>query len=448
MAIPDDTKAKPKFSKSDTRYWQAKVTQTTQGGWTAKNFSIRFSAHGTQRLVTLTATTRKEAATEAKQLWLEVKANGWGAADGFSRKKTLPSPNTMEANPDASPPRVTVSQLLDSARSILVDVRPRSMAEYIRALRTIVSQANGINRSGSGGLVRWRGEIDQHDLLLFTRDVVQSWIALRMGSEHDASVSAKRTVKSILQNAQSLFKADVLSDLERRIGIRIESPFKNLRRPAPKTVRHQSKFDLDALLDDARQELRGGNSIQFQIWKILLLTVAGGLRRGELDRLRWRNIDLKSNCIYVSESEGEAKTATSIGGVKLDDEVVREIERWPKGSPDDYVIPSCKDPQIPQYRAGMHFWDAIGWLRDYEVNGEKPFSSSKVQKPLHELRKEAGSRVYNTHGLHAAKVFLRHDNIETTSRHYLDSTPRFAVEIGNAIKPKERESQVAIQEVH
>ena len=93
--------------------------------------------------------------------------------------------------------------------------------------------------------------------------------------------------------------------------------------------------------------------------------------------------------------------------------------------------PEDRHPTMKQVRAGSHFQRACAWLRAFSHDGKEPLAS--VQKPLHELRKEAGSIVAERFGLHAAKVFLRHVDIGTTSTYYLDSN-RVASGIGKFLR--------------
>jgi integrase len=51
-------------------------------------------------------------------------------------------------------------------------------------------------------------------------------------------------------------------------------------------------------------------------------------------------------------------------------------------------------------------------------------------KPLHTLRKEYGSLLTRSYGIHAASRALRHADLRTTSEHYSDSTARVTPGIG------------------
>jgi hypothetical protein len=66
----------------------------------------------------------------------------------------------------------------------------------------------------------------------------------------------------------------------------------------------------------------------------------------------------------------------------------------------------------------------VAWLRRYEEGEQKPFAD--VNKPIHELRKEAGTLVNKNHGLAEAQNFLRHSSIATTASFYVGSKGQVA----------------------
>lgn len=84
-----------------------------------------------------------------------------------------------------------------------------------------------------------------------------------------------------------------------------------------------------------------------------------------------------------------------------------------------------KKPTIPEWiaMAKRSYHDAIlRWLRKYEERGIRPFAD--IPKPLHELRKEAGTLVNSQRGLNEAKNFSRHSSISisTPAAYYVGST--------------------------
>jgi integrase len=90
-----------------------------------------------------------------------------------------------------------------------------------------------------------------------------------------------------------------------------------------------------------------------------------------------------------------------------------------------FVIKSRRAP-VPAkprqyYRCNAVFDRLMEWLRKQGVNGPKP---------LHTLRKEYGSLLTRSYGIHAASRALRHADLRTTSEHYSDSTAQVTPGLG------------------
>ena len=79
-------------------------------------------------------------------------------------------------------------------------------------------------------------------------------------------------------------------------------------------MKYQSKLDPAVLLQAARKGLSGSDPEAF---KALLLAVGAGLRRGEIDRLLWRQIDFNAGVIHVETTEA--------GGLKRRGEMFQSI---------------------------------------------------------------------------------------------------------------------------
>ena len=71
-------------------------------------------------------------------------------------------------------------------------------------------------------------------------------------------------------------------------------------------MRYTSRIDAGVLMRQAREELAESDPDSFLV---MLLALAAGLRRGEIDRLLWRNVDVARGRIIIEESEhGQLKT--------------------------------------------------------------------------------------------------------------------------------------------
>jgi Phage integrase family. len=76
-------------------------------------------------------------------------------------------------------------------------------------------------------------------------------------------------------------------------------------------MRYTSRIDAGVLMRQAREELAESDPDSFLA---MLLALAAGLRRGEIDRLLWRNVDFARGRIIIEESEhGQLKTEESRG---------------------------------------------------------------------------------------------------------------------------------------
>ena len=190
-------------------------------------------------------------------------------------------------------------------------------------------------------------------------------------------------------------------------------------------MKYQSKLDPALLLQSAREHLSEADPEAF---KSLVLALGAGLRRGEMDRLLWRQIDFKAGVIQVEVTEaGGLKTEDSTGDVAIDSEMVSLLRGFRAKAHGQFVIEggvgglTASKPWGQRYRCEDVFHRLMLWLRKHGVQGGKP---------IHTLRKEAGSIVATKAGIHAASQFLRHADIQVTSMHYADHKERVVVEIG------------------
>ncbi|WAC21111.1 site-specific integrase [Luteolibacter sp. SL250] len=287
---------------------------------------------------------------------------------------------------------------------------------YVTAFRAIVADIASIPRTGFKPNQR-NEKIDKVSLQKVTREAIQKWIAT--GTRKCTTQSDRRTIRSRFVNAKSLFHKNALEAFNRTHNITLVSPFTDITLPKTAPVRHFSKVELGQLIEMAKVDL-SGSTTDFEQWQILILVISAGLRRNEVDKLRWADIDLKAQKLHIRDAEGHTlKTHCSVGSISLDARTCELIAGWKPLQAPVYVISEARHPSMKHMRCGDHFNRLCQWLRNVTVDGEKPLAN--VQKPLHELRKEAGSRVNELHGLHEACRFLRHTSINTTSDYYLNS---------------------------
>ena len=91
---------------------------------------------------------------------------------------------------------------------------------------------------------------------------------------------------------------------------------------------------------------------------------------------------------------------------------------------------------------GFQFLRKVGWIHRFQlvrvsdaVFIDEPdwlhAHSVRSRKPLHELRKEFGSRICSQAGIHTASQLLRHSSVKVTEQHYVENRKRGTVSFGS-----------------
>jgi integrase len=244
-----------------------------------------------------------------------------------------------------------------------------------------------------------------------------------------------------MRQARSLFSPKML----RHVNLSLPNPlpFAGVEFEPRQSMKYRSEIDVEALIKAANKELRAAAP---EAYKIFLLAVAVGLRRKEIDLLEWPSFRWEENAIRIQPTRYfHPKSEDSIADLPVDAEVMDLFRKYHESQKGVFVIES-KRPPLPAkpqqyYRCESAFHELTNWLRDHGVSGNKP---------LHTLRKEYGSLLTRTYGIHAASRALRHADLRTTSEHYSDSTARALPGIGRflAQKPgKKKTERIAIRKL-
>jgi integrase len=165
----------------------------------------------------------------------------------------------------------------------------------------------------------------------------------------------------------------------------------------------------------------------------VLLALAAGLRKGEIDTLSWHQIDFTRGVIRVEHTDkASLKSADSRGEVPIDASVVELLRGFHARKTGVFVIESGDNLSGPRtwgrhYRAQGVFDRVTDWLRKHGVS---------AKKPLHELRKELGALITAEHGIYAASHVLRHADLSTTAAHYTDLKTRPTIPVGEWLMPE------------
>jgi hypothetical protein len=447
MTVKTKKTTRPPLSKASAQYWQRKVFREIKYGapdafgnrqvvWQSPNYYVRMQAGDQRRKVRLRATVAESAGREALAIYLDVRQQGWPEEPArVARKKTKapvssgrseipPGEFTAPATgPTLSPgkPGVTVGQWIGAALA-KVPVRPVSGKKYAESLRTIVADILGLSKKRTA---IDRQKIDHYPLDNLTTEVLKAWMekrAMAAGADVIKIRRSNNTVRTLVANAKGLFTMTVQEEM----GIaaeEIREPFSKLRLPRKSTSRYSSRFDARALLEKAALELgaaSGKDESAFEQWKILYLALVAGLRYREIDNLRKRDVSVKLRKIMVvAHGDYQPKTDASEAEVTVSEDAAAVLERMLARTPGPWFVGEARSNRNPAYRSGRHHDNLLVWLRNYQEQGVRPFFD--IHKPLHELRKEAGTLVNSQHGLSEARNFLRHNSIITTASYYVGS---------------------------
>lgn len=325
-----------------------------------------------------------------------------------------------------------------AAAETVSDANPATFNCYAASLRKIVGDILGIKRSKSrfgpkkGGAKDYRATIEAASLEVLTLEAVQKWRLeyVRQADAPDAKRSRMTSCNSTVRQARSLFARKIVKFLPPEL-LPSPPPFHDVERYPAQNTRYLSKIDAETLIQSAHNDLA---EVDPSVFLALLLSLSTGLRRAEIDSLCWHQIDFKREVVRIERtSRASLKSEDSRGEVPIDADTVAILRKFHKRALGTEFVIDAKGVECGprrwgrQYRANAVWKRVIAWLRTQNVN---------VQKPLHELRKELGSLITDKHGIYGASRVLRHANVETTARHYVDSKTRSVVNVGAWLKSK------------
>lgn len=431
-------KGSAKYPKTDSRYWRTKVYKPVivEDGKRREviHYTARMSWMGKRQSFPLGSGNLDAAATKAVTIYKSLQTQGW--------EKTLKIFSPTHAKPERETV-LTVGLFLEEVAKVTT-IRPRTLADYMRTFRRIVADLEGIeedtdhdgkkksrfNYRSGGGRETWVERVHAVRLATITTARVHQWkIAFvnRALGEPLKEKSAKTSVNSYIRMAKGLFSKKVIKHLG-HLQLPTHLPFDGVDLYPEGDMRYSSQIDAGELMRAGQEELAIAAPEQ---WKILLLALGAGLRRGEINALLWRQVDFARGVIRIGTTDVfSPKTRTSTGDVEIDLELVAILRGYHAIAKGDFVIeaeaPARPGASYPTVRAEPVFKGLCQWLRKNGVEG---------LRPLHTMRKEFGSLVCQQAGLYAASRALRHADVGITARHYLDTKERVTVGLGALLPP-------------
>lgn len=417
-----------RLSPTHLTYWDKRVFLPTyrrdgQLRQTA-TFACKMQYAGRRESFPLHTSNRCEAAQRAREIYLDVVRFGWD--------QTLAKHKPKPVQPVAS---LTVREFIRLV-ALTGLITAQTLMTYRTKLRTLVAFICnfGCGRARGVHYREWRKKVDDQPLSVVTLDGVKEFRRHILAGSTETPrklYSAGVTMDSYLRNLRSLFRPAVLEALK-DLGATVQPmPFDKI----PMAVKGRSAFRYvsviqpEKLMREAIDELSRAHPEAF---KIFLLALLLGFRRGEIDKLRWDMVNWERKHIALVPHEYlHLKTANSSDEVRVEPDFLAVLHRYRECSQGDYIVHSDNAPRktasYRHYRCEGHFKHLSNWLRAHGVN---------TQKPLHTLRKECGSLITERFGIVAAKTTLRHATIDITVTYY--ASDRRAANTGlESMLPKE-----------
>jgi integrase len=408
--------------KNDSRYWRSRIFRPVNArGEASPHYSMRLQMRRRRMAFSLGTGNAEAAARKAANVYTDFLTLGVeGALAKYRPQKAADS-------------ITTVGEWLKAARSVTT-VNPATFALYARALRKIVGDIIRVKRNRKrfgpkgGGAQAYRSAIDAAPLALLSSTAIQKW---RMEYVKRAKTPAEQrsrmtSCNSTVRQAHSLFGKKIA----RFMPLPEPPPFQHVEFFPRHSAKYFSRIDAKALLTQARDELAKNDSPAFLV---VLIALAAGLRKGEIDTLCWHQIDFDRGLIRVEHTDkASLKSADSRGEVPIDASVVELLRGFRARASGVFVIESGDNVSGPRawgrhYRAQSVFDRVTAWLRKHGVT---------AKKPLHELRKELGALITAEHGIYAASRVLRHADLATTAAHYTDLKTRPTIPVGEWLMPE------------
>jgi integrase len=418
-----------RHGKTDVRYWTARLFKpwyTRDGAkFELDTYAIKIQLRGRRKTFNLGTPNKAAAVARARDIYCYLSANGWEAAKAKFKPESEVALKTG----------LTVGQFLEQLGR-KAELKPKTFESYCVAFRRIISDAFKVEAGNerfdykTGGRDRWIALVHAIPLASVTPARIMEWkraFLARAGTSRIKQRAARTSVNSFLRQAKSLFAPKLLKHIEGRLELPHSLPFEGVDFEKRQSMRYSSNFDVEELIGRAQAELACEWPEQF---KIFLLALLAGLRRGEIDLLEWSSFRWEDGLIRIEATRWfHPKSEDSLGDVELEPEVLERFRDYHAQAKGNFVIESPNEPRpgatFDHYRAQAHFEKLIAWLRKNGV---------RSKTPLHSLRKEFGSQICDREGIYAASRALRHANIAVTAGHYLDKKKRVVSGLGHLLK--------------
>jgi len=414
-----------RVGKAHVDYWPPRLKKRSYV-WEGKEveipeWQVRVAHLGRREWFNCGTANKAAAAEKARKIYLSLISKGWQATlDAFK-----PDMQVLKDGP-------TVGGFLEQVKAVS-GLKPVTYEIYSKKFRSLVAGSFKIDGGKkkhdyvNGGHKEWIERVHAVRLDKLTPDRVNEWKVRELKAASKNPLQLKRasvTIRSILLSSKALFNPEIRKHLTLRLPSPL--PFDGVTLPEAGKSRYKSEIEPALLLTAAKRELAQGIQgdgqpikLRPELYKILLLALGAGLRRDEIDKLQWSQVQWQRNAIRVETTEhGSTKSADSEADVDVDPGLLEILKSYlpAPGKASPFVIVSSIKPRPESvknhhYRCNRLFKDLVAWLRGKGI---------RSRNALHALRKEFGSQICAQAGIYAASSALRHSSIVLTREYYVD----------------------------
>jgi integrase len=362
-------------------------------------YYVHFQAKKRRYKLSLQTNVQEVAVTKAKRFIDAVRAEKWDVANQLLSRKP------KEAQ---GPQPSTIGEVFALYPS-LARIADRSARNNVLAMRIVIEGGTGQSLDPKtftlDGLTA--DLVDRYQKSVIDRYVREATPKTDNG-KREARDRASRTSRSYVGQARSLFNGRLrLPEEYAKAGIILPQSIDGFMtcRLFGRSTKREYLAPPDSVLQSAFQEIEKLREVDSNSFLGFWFAVGAGLRRKEIQHLRWEHVIERDGAIWVS------------GGLGKDGE---QIEVPMQKRAVDAIDPLRKEEGFALSERSLE------WAR--RLNGWMKEQGWQTEKKMHELRAYVGSMLYAKSPV-AAMRFMRHKSIRITEQFY--------VRYGTALKPIE-----------
>ncbi len=445
-AIAKEREAKRSYPKTHANYWKARLehrTYTRDGKtYEVPEWSVRIHFGGNRKSFNLETGSKEEAAAKARDIYLSLIAKGWSATLADLNPKAVQAIEVVAGE-------ATIGEFLAEVERTS-SLKPKTFRRYSQCLRRVAAHIRGVKTDESrydyrtGGLLAWRKQVDVIPLSAITPAAVADWkihYLRRAPNDPRRKLEVNRSFNTWLRNTKSLFSSAIIN--KPNFGIKVPKftmpdsqrgerevywfETVDFEKMGPMKFHAPAGITYEDLVMKAQKELRAASP---EAYKLFLLCMCAGLRRGEADVCLWSQLRPDDCSIRVEATEFIEPKHGSGGTVYVDPALMKELLSFRADGQEGFVVQShleWKATAYVRYRCEPHWRTLLDWL---ETNG------ISARKKVHELRKLFGDAIVKREGIFAGSAQLRHSTIQMTANHYTDPRQRAALPVGRLFSDK------------